>query len=49
VLGRSPAEIRALTPAETALMVESWNAAQAGDQVAAPSLDEYEELVSRYE
>lgn len=47
-MGRLPAEIRALTPAETELVVRAWNAAQAGDGPAPPSEAQYEELVARY-
>jgi len=47
-MGRLPAEVRALTPCETFEMVEAWNAANAGDVVAAPTSDEFDELVGRY-
>lgn len=43
-----PAEIRALTPWETAELVEAWNAAQHGDEPAAPTVEEYDALVARY-
>lgn len=46
--GRLPAEVRALTPAETVLLIEAWNEAQAGDAVQPPTEDEYEQLVKRY-
>lgn len=48
VMGRLPAEIRALTPLETFEMVEAWNAANAGDQVDAPTSEEFEDLVAKY-
>jgi hypothetical protein len=48
VMGRLPAEVRALTPCETFELVEAWNAANAGDVVAAPTSDEFDELVGRY-
>lgn len=35
-MGRTPAEVRAMTPAETALMVEGWNAANGEDKGPAP-------------
>lgn len=39
-----------MTPEETDLLVQGWNAAQAaaGGQVAAPTDAEYEDLVARY-
>lgn len=48
VMGRVPAEVRALTPIETFELVEAWNAAQASDEVAPPSADEFDDLVRRY-
>lgn len=48
-MGRLPAEVRAMTPKETDLLVEGWNAAQGDDAgPAAPSDAEYEELVRAY-
>lgn len=43
-----PAEVRAMTPAETTLLIEGWNAAQQSSQPQAPSDAEYEELVRKY-
>lgn len=43
-----PREIWALSPAETDELVAAWNDAQAGDQLAPPSPEEYDELVARY-
>lgn len=49
-MGRLPAEVRAMTPRETAELIEAWNAAQseASGKVAPPTIDEYEALVARY-
>lgn len=47
-MGRLPAEVRALTPIETFELIEAWNAAQAGDEIAPPTADEFEDLVARY-
>jgi len=47
-MGRTPADIRSMTPAETDLLVRSWNAAQAESGPAAPSDAEFEELVKNY-
>lgn len=47
-MGRLPAEIRALTPWETAELIEAWNEAQGGDEPAAPTLEDYDALVARY-
>lgn len=47
-MGRLPAEVRAMTPKETDLLIEGWNAAQGGDGPPAPTDAEYEELVRRY-
>lgn len=47
-MGRLPAEVWALTPADTVLLVEAFNAAQKRDDVEPPSRAEYEELVRRY-
>lgn len=46
--GRLPGEIWALTPAQTDELVTAWNDAQAGDQLAAPTPEEYDTLVARY-
>lgn len=47
-MGRLPAEVRAMTPEETIALLSGWNEAQAGDAVAPPTEDEYEDLVKRY-
>jgi hypothetical protein len=48
-MGRLPAEVRALTPKETDLLIEGWNAANEADTgPAAPTDAEYEELVRKY-
>lgn len=49
-MGRTPAEVRAMTPDETVLLVTGWNAAQkdAAGSVAAPTDAEYEALVQEY-
>jgi len=47
-MGRLPAELRAMTPEETDLLIAGWNEAQAGDKVQPPTDEEYEELVKRY-
>ena len=49
-MGRLPAEVRAMTPAETDLLVSGWNEAQAsarGD-VAPMSVERLQELKDRY-
>ena len=48
VMGRLPAEVWAMTPRDTALLVEAWNEAQQGDSVAPPTPEEHAELMSRY-
>lgn len=37
-----------MTPFETFELVEAWNEANAGDEVAPPTADEYDDLVRRY-
>lgn len=50
VLGRLPSEILHMTPWETDLLVQAWNEAQdaASDEVAPPSIEDYDDLVRRY-
>lgn len=43
----TPAQVRAMTPEETGLIVSGWNQAQSGS-VAAPTDEEFEALVERY-
>ena len=47
-MGKLPAEARAMTPAETALLIRGWNAAQAGDRVEPPGREELEALMEQY-
>lgn len=47
-MGRLPAEIRAMTPAETDMLIAAWNEAQQGDDVAPPSSEDYDDLVRKY-
>lgn len=47
-MGRLPAEVRAMTPEETALLIEGWNEAQSGDDAGVMDADEYHDLVRRY-
>jgi len=49
-MGLRPADVRAMTPDETNLLIEGWNEAQAAQsgEVEAPSDAEYEALVARY-
>lgn len=48
-MGRLPAELRAMTPEETTLLVEAWNAAQKGSAPPpAMSRDRFEELKRQY-
>lgn len=48
-MGRLPAEVRAMTPAETSLLVEAWNDAQSGDGPPQPmSRDRFLELKAMY-
>lgn len=49
-MGLRPAEVRVMTPDQTNLLIEGWNAAQAeaGGTVEAPSDAEYEALVAEY-
>lgn len=42
-----PEQVRAMTPAETDLLVQGWNEAQA-DHTPAPTDAEYEELVATF-
>lgn len=46
----TPADVRAMTPDETNLLIEGWNEAQEAQsgEVKAPSDAEYEALVARY-
>lgn len=38
-----------MTPRDTVLLVQGWNAAQAGDSSPAPmSVDQLEDLIARY-
>lgn len=49
-MGYRVAEVRSMTPQETALVIAGWNDAQkeASGEVEAPSDAEYEALVARY-
>ena len=48
-MGRLPAEVRAMTPRETALLVQGWNEAQAGDGAPpAMTMDRFDELREMY-
>lgn len=47
-MGRLPAEVRTMTPAETSILIAAWNEAQQGDEPAAPTADEMAELVKNY-
>lgn len=47
-MGRLPAEVRAMTPEETALLVAGWNAAQGSSMPDAPTVDELQDLKARY-
>lgn len=44
----TPAVVRAMTPEETDLLIAGWNAAHGDGGPAAPTHDEYEDLVKRY-
>lgn len=46
----TPAQVRRMTPAETSLLIEGWNAAQsaASGNVEPPTLEQFEELVAKY-
>ena len=46
--GRLPADIWAMTPRETAEMVEAWNGARADTAPAPMTRDRLEDLVDRY-
>jgi len=50
VTGRSVAEARAMTPEETSLLIEGWNAAQAAasGEVEAPTREQVDDLIARY-
>lgn len=50
VMGRLPAEVRAMTPEETVLLVAGWNAAQQeqSGNPAPMSWDRLQELKRRY-
>lgn len=49
-MGRLPPEIWALTPLETADLIQGWNEAQAAasGEVDPPTMDAFEELKARY-
>lgn len=47
-MGRLPAEVRAMTPAETDLLIKGWNDAQGSQMPDAPTAEEYHELVAKY-
>ena len=49
-MGLRPAEVRVMTPDETTLLIEGWNAAQAdaSGKIEAPTDAEYEALVAAY-
>lgn len=47
-MGLRPAEVRAMTPDETQLLIDGWNAAQQDGGPVAPTDAEYEDLVKRY-
>jgi len=48
VMGRLPAEIWAMTPADTDFLCEAWNAEQGDQGPAAPTDDEYEALLAAH-
>lgn len=48
-MGFLPLQVWGMTPKETDLLIEGWNQAQAGDGMpAAPTMEEFDELVRRY-
>jgi hypothetical protein len=48
-MGFTPAQVREMTPADTALLVRGWNEAHSSnDDVAPMTSDEYRELVAKY-
>lgn len=47
-MGRLPAEVWAMTPAETGDLIAGWNAAHDTGEPAAMDVDDYEELLKRY-
>lgn len=49
-MGRLPAEVRAMTPSETALLVEAWNEARAAESGAVEpmSRERLQELDAKY-
>jgi hypothetical protein len=48
-MGLTPAVVRVMTPEETALLIEGWNAAKGGgEKPAAMSRDRFEELKRQY-
>lgn len=48
VMGWTPADVRALTPADTALLIEGWNEAHGEGGDAYPTRAEHEELMAKY-
>lgn len=47
-MGYTPAEVRAMTPADTVLLIRGWNEAHETDDVAPMTADEFEDLVAKY-
>lgn len=48
-MGRLPAEVRAMTPAETTILIQGWNEAHAdGDALPSDIGDTYDELIEKY-
>jgi len=43
-----PADVRGMSPGETALLIEGWNEANSGDMPEAMSVERFEELKRQY-
>jgi len=47
-MGLLPAQVWAMTPLDTDLLIGGWNSAQGDQMPDAPTIDEFDELVRRY-
>jgi hypothetical protein len=46
-MGFTPQQVDAMTLGQFTACIDGWNAAQGGDDVEAPTDDEYDDLVAR--
>ncbi|GHC12503.1 hypothetical protein GCM10007291_07190 [Gemmobacter nanjingensis] len=47
-MGLLPAQVWAMTPLDTDLLITGWNEAQGDQMPAAPTMEEMDDLIRRY-